>query len=109
MIMYYNFSLYTEKKEAREEIDSLQAKCANMVRVAEQAAEERLAKEKAVHEQSIVELEKKLAEEQTRLKDLERSLALEQASGMNSKVIVDKDVKTAAPILIHSTESQLSR
>lgn len=80
-----------------------------MVRVAEQAAEERLAKEKAVYEQSIVELEKKLAEEQTRLKDLERSLTLERASGLSSKVIVEKDVKTAAPVLIHSTESHLSR
>ena len=79
-----------------------------MVRLTEIEAEQKLAREKVVHEQLKEELEKRLAKEQARLRDLERSLALERASSEGTKVIVKKGVE-AVPVLTHPIEPQLLR
>ena len=84
-------------------IDSLQTKCTEMVKLAEQAAEERLAKERVRHEQSMEDLGKKLARQQTGLKELEKSLALEKASRKDTKVIISKEVETI-PLKSHHEE-----
>lgn len=97
-----------DKKEAEKEIDLLQTKCTNMVKLAEQGVEEMLAKEKALHEQKLEELEKQLAMEQARMKELEHSLALEKAFIKDTKVIVSKNVE-AVPLLAHPIEPQLMR
>ena len=86
----------------------MQTKCSGMVRQAEQEAEEKLAKEKAQHEQLMEELGKQLAERQAKLKELEEILALEKASGKGAKVIVSKEVE-AIPLLSRPLESQQSR
>ena len=103
----YNIILL-EKTEAQQEIYSMQTKCSNMVRLAEQTAEERLAKEKVQHEQSMEELVKQLAERQAKLKELETRLALEKASGKDTKVVVSKDMETV-PLLSRPIEAQQSR
>lgn len=86
----------------------MQTKCSSMVRQAEQMAEEKLAKEKAQHEQTMEELGKQLAERQAKLKELEESLVLERASEKESKIIVSKQVE-AVPLLSRPVESQQSR
>ena len=102
----YTFS--ADKKEAEKEIDLLQTKCTNMVKLAEPGAEEMLAKEKALHEQKLEELEKQLAKEQVRMKELEHSLAVEKAHITDTKVIVSKSVE-GVPFLTHPREPQLMR
>ena len=100
---------HIEKKDAQQEIYSMQTKCSSMVRQAEQSAEEKLAKEKAQHEQLMEELEKQLAERQAKLKEIEKSLALERASGKDiAKVIVTKEVE-AVPLLSRPVAHQESR
>jgi hypothetical protein len=80
-----------------------------MVRQAEQSAEEKLAKEKAHHEQLMEELGKLLAERQAKMKELEESLALERASGKDAtKVVLSKEVE-AVSLLSRPMEPQLSR
>ena len=98
----------TENKEAEKEIGLLQAKCEDMVKVVEQNSEERLAKEKAVHEQKLEELEKQLAQGQARLKELEQSWALEKASSTDPEVIINKEVKTGK-VFTQPTELPLTR
>ncbi len=86
----------------------MQTKCSSMVRQAEQTAEEKLAKEKAQHEQMMEELGKQLAERQAKLKELEESLVLERASENDTKVIVSKQVE-AVPLLARPEEFKQSR
>lgn len=100
---------HTEKRDAQQEIYSMQTKCSSMVRQAEQSAEEKLAKEKAQHKQLMEELGKQLAERQAKLKEMEESLALERASGKDTaNVVVSKEVE-AVPLLSHPVVPQESR
>lgn len=71
----------------------LQTRCSNMVEQAEQEAKEQLAKERAHFEQSMDELERQLAKRQTKLAELETSLAVEKASSRDTKIVVSKEVE----------------
>ena len=62
-------------------------------------AEERLAKERALHVQSVEELKKQLARGQARLKELERGLAIEKTSGKESQQIVISKTVESVPLL----------